>query len=260
MVLLAAAGMMALLVRLGGPRDRGLLPAAWLVGLPLAYAVISSSSGDTVAGNFGRYFFPLFPVLVIVGVLGLERVAESLERGMKIGAVRVPLRALLLVLLLWPTVAALVRGGQRYVQNVVNVQDSDVRAARWLSGRLAPEAVLAVNDIGAFGYFLPNRILDLAGIAHPEARRYRVEAAAAGRPAAEGTLRFLEERQPDYLVVFPQWFPSLFAEGSPFQPLKSFTIENNITMGGSEIAVLSTPWTGYPLSLEESEMEAESGQ
>jgi hypothetical protein len=260
MVLLAAAGVMALIMRLGGPRDRGLLPAAWLVALPVAYAAISSSSGDTVAGNFGRYFFPLFPVLVVVGVLGLERLAETFEGGMRIGPVRVPLRALLLVLLLWPTVTALVRGGQRYVQNVVNVHDSDVRAARWLGGRLAPEAVLAVNDIGAFGYFLPNRILDLAGIAHPEARRYRVEAAAAGRPAAEGTLRFLEERRPDYLVIFPQWFPSLLGEGSPFRPLKSFTIDDNITMGGSEIAVLSTPWTSFPLDLDESETEAESGQ
>jgi len=143
---------------------------------------------------------------------------------------------------------------------VVNVHDSDVRVARWLSGRLAPEAVLAVNDIGAFGYFLPNRILDLAGIAHPEARRYRVEAAAAGRPAADGTLRFLEERRPDYLVVFPQWFPRLVAEGSPFRVLKSFPIEDNITMGGSEIAVLGTPWTGFPLPLDPTETETSRGQ
>lgn len=260
MVLFAAAGVMTLLRRLGGPRDRGLLPAAWLVGLPLAYAVISSMSGDTVAGNFGRYFFPLFPVLVIVGALGLERLAEALEGGVRFGEFRLPLRALLLVLLLWPTVTSLIRGGQRYTQNVVNVQDSDVRVARWLRGRLAPEAVLAVNDIGAFGYFLPNRILDLAGIAHPEARRYRVEAAASGRPATDGTLRFLEERQPDYLVVFPQWFPRLVAEGSPFRLLKSFPIENNITMGGSEIAILATPWTGFPLRLDEGETEADSDQ
>ena len=43
--------------------------------------------------------------------------------------------------------------------------------ARWLAARVPPDAVLAVNDIGAIKYLLPNRIVDLASIATPEIGR-----------------------------------------------------------------------------------------
>ena len=247
MTLSAAAGGFALVRRLGTDRDRGLLPVAWCVALPLAYGSLSVLGGSTIAGNFGRYFFPLVPFVVILGCLGIEGAAKALGRSLRVGAVRLPLRALLVLLILWPTLAGGVRGVRRYTQSVGNVHDSDVRAAHWLRDRIPPDAVLAVNDIGALSYLLPNRVLDLAGIAHPSSRRYRVEAVAAGRPAAEGTLRFLEENRPDYLVIFPEWFPSLVARAerdpaSRFRILERFPIPDNITMGGSEVVVLSTPW------------------
>src|SRR5436305_3680653 len=69
--LLAAGGSLALAGRLGTPRDRGLLPALWLLGMPLAYSLLTP--GPTkMLGNFGRYYFPLFPVLAIPAALALE--------------------------------------------------------------------------------------------------------------------------------------------------------------------------------------------
>ncbi|HEX2644168.1 MAG TPA: hypothetical protein VHU81_14330, partial [Thermoanaerobaculia bacterium] len=68
MTLLAGGGVLALLERLGTRRDRGLLPALWLVVLPLAYSIISPVGRGLIAGNFGRYYFPLFPVLILLGV------------------------------------------------------------------------------------------------------------------------------------------------------------------------------------------------
>lgn len=252
MLLLAGAGVVELVSRLGGERDRGLLPAAWLFGLPLAYGVLSAASGQTVAGNFGRYYFPLFPVVVLVGLVGAERILDRRSGpGPGVGGRRLALRAALLALVLWPTVSASARGLTRYAQNLANVRDSDVAAARWLRERLAPEAVLAVNDVGAFGYLLPNRVLDLAGIIHPAARRYRVAAARRGLDPHAGTLRFLEERRPDYLAVFPEWFPGLLAEGSPYRLVEAFPIPDNITMGGDRVVVLATPWTRFPLPSEE---------
>ncbi len=250
MALFAGAGLLALAGRLGTARDRGLLPAAWLVGLPVAYGVLSAASGETVAGNFGRYYFPLFPIVVVVGVAGLERVTERLAGPVRLGRYRLPVRIVLLALLLWPNAVGVARGAQRYVQSVANVYDGNVRAARWLSERIPPEAVVAVTDIGVFSYLLPNRIVDLAGIAHPEARRVRYEAAAAGRLADEGTLVYLGEQRPDFLAIFPDWFPALVAEGSPFTPLESFTIPNNITLFGDQIVIYSTPWTAGPMGSE----------
>ncbi len=241
-VLLAAGGALELVRRLGTPRDRGLLPALWLFGLPLAYAALSPPGG-IVAGNFGRYYFPLYPFLAVVGVLALAPLAGRLLPMRGVGLRRRVAVGVLLALLAWPTLLSTVRGSGRYAQSVANVQDSDVAMARWLAGRLPPEAVLAVNDIGALGYLLPNRLIDLAGIANPELAAYVT--GPAGRAA--GIRRFLAERRPDYLVVFPAWFPDLVAPEGPFVPVYGLTIGGNITMGGDRLVVYSTPWTRHSL-------------
>ncbi|HYG61691.1 MAG TPA: hypothetical protein VEL74_03850 [Thermoanaerobaculia bacterium] len=250
MTLTAGAGVLALVERLGGPPgprgDRGLLPALWLIGLPLAYSIMSPTGKGMIAGNFGRYYFPLFPVLVVLGVLGLERAARVLGPRVRAGRLGLPLGALLVALILWPTIGSLVQGAGRYAQNVANVQDSDVAIARWLAPRLAPEAVLAVNDIGAIKFLLPNQIVDLASIATPEIRREVGRDTAAGMSWSDAMTAAIARRQPDYIVVFPSWVPFL-ARDPRFPPVRSLAIPNNITMGGDEIVVYATPWTRYPL-------------
>jgi arabinofuranosyltransferase len=238
--LLAGAGAVALAGRLGTSRDRGLLPALWLFGLPLAYSLLTP--GPTrMLGNFGRYYFPLFPVLTVLAALGLEPVTR----------LRLPpaLRAILgtvgAAVVLAPTIAVLVQGQTFYAQNVANVQESDVAIARWLAGRIPPGAVLAVNDIGAIKYLLPNPIVDLASIATPEIGREVQRATAAGAPWSEAMMAALERRHPDYVVIFPSWFPNL-ARDPRFRPLYALPIQGNITMGGNEIVVYATPWTRGP--------------
>ncbi|HEX5759364.1 MAG TPA: hypothetical protein VF121_09240 [Thermoanaerobaculia bacterium] len=245
-VLFAGAGIAALVERLGTPRDRGLLPALWLLALPLAYSTLSPAGTHWIAGNFGRYYFPLFPVVAVLGVLGLERAAAALGPRITAGRLRLPLRAALAALLLWPTAATLVEGALFYSRNVANVQASDVRVARWLAPRLPPEAVLAVNDIGAIKFLLPNRVIDLAGIATPEVRRRMNAAAARREPWERAVLEFLAERRPDYLVIFPSWFPNL-SRDPRFRPVAGLRIPDNVTMGGDEVVVYATPWTRHPL-------------
>jgi len=253
MALLAGAGVLALIERLGTPRDRGLLPALWLLAVPVAYSLVTPSSGSgALVGNFGRYYFPLFPVLVLLGVLGLERAAEVLGprillagRGGRFG---VPAGALLVALLAWPTASTLAQGMGRYLQNVLNVQDSDVRMARWLAPRLPPDAVLAVNDIGALKFFLPNRVIDLAGIANPEIRHAMDAGVARGVNAEQTLFDEIERRKPDYLVIFPAWFPNL-SKLPIFRPLYTLDVKDNITMGGPQVVLYATPWTRQELNL-----------
>lgn len=247
MVLLAGAGAALLLTRLGGERDTGLLPALWLAALPLAYASMSSLKGSSIAGNFGRYFFPLFPLLVVLGMLGLEPVFGWVNRRFSGSAWRRRWLAILVLLLLAPVIGSVGTGVAFYSQNVVNVYDSDVKIARWLAERLPPPAVVAVNDVGAIKYVLPNRVIDMAGIIHPQMPVYIREAQEQGLDGHQGVLRFLDEMRPDYLVVFPKWYPGLDRSGSEFQRLYQLEVANNITMGDDEIVVYSTPWVRYPL-------------
>ncbi|HKI03701.1 MAG TPA: hypothetical protein VKK31_17105 [Thermoanaerobaculia bacterium] len=239
--LLAGAGAVALAARLGTPRGRGLLPALWLFGLPLAYSLLTP--GPTkMLGNFGRYYFPLFPVLAILGVIGLEPAVLALAARLRSRSARLALGALGAAVLLAPTLAVLVQGERFYAQNVANVHESDVAIARWLATRLPPDALLAVNDIGAIKYFLPNPVLDLASIATPEIGREVQRATAAGVPWSDALLAALARRQPDYVVIFPSWFPGL-AHDPRFRAVHALSIPGNITMGGDEIVVYETPWT-----------------
>jgi len=235
MVMFCGAGVVTLISRLGKANDRGLLPALWVVALPLAYSTLDPPTDFVLVGNFGRYFFPLFPVVVVLGFLGIEGALVSLGRWLHIGSIRVPTRALLVLLIFLPTMHNLILGAGRYAQNLANVRDSDVQAASWLVGRLDPEAVLAVVDIGALKYMLPNRVVDLAGIANPEVHDL-------------GYRAFLETHRPDYLVVFPEKFRQLVADTSSFRRVHEIVIPNNITMGGDSIGIYTTPWTRFPLA------------
>ncbi len=245
--LAALGGAAALLARLGTRRDRGLLPALWVLGLPLVYSLQSPLGRAVLVGNFGRYYFPLFAPLAVLGLLGLEPAARALGRSVRLGRLRLPAGLAAGLLLLWPTGASLVEWAARYDVNVANVEDGDVRVARWLAPRLDPRAVLAVNDIGAFKYLLPNRVIDLVGISSPDVLAEILAAVARGSSAPAARMVALERRRPDYVVVFPTWFPTLGADRR-FRLVQLVTIPDNMTMGSDQIGVYRTPWTRYPLA------------
>lgn len=250
--LLAGGGVVALLARLGTRRDRGLLPALWVIALPLAYSLMAP--GPTrLMGNFGRYYFPMLPVVIVLGLLGLEPAARALGPRERTGepgesrGLRVPLGALLAAAILATALSGFAQGTVRYARNVANVEDSDVLIARWLGARVHPDALLAVNDIGAIKFLLPNPVVDLAGIANPEIRAEVSEISAAmNLPWPAAMAEAIARRRPDYVVVFPKWLPGL--ESDPrFQPVHLLEIPDNVTMGGNEIVVYATAWTRYPL-------------
>jgi hypothetical protein len=241
--LLAGAGALRLAVCLGGRRDRGLLPALWLAALPLAYAALSPP-GRPLVGNFGRYLFPLFPPLLVLAAAGLEPAGRRLGGVLAAGRLRLPLRAALAALLLVPPAAALVAGAGRFAQSVANVEDGDVALARWVRDHLPPDAVLAVQDIGALGYFTGNPLVDLAGIATPEVQEAVRGAAGPDDPRGRrGIERLLAERRPDYLITYPAWYPEITADAARFPPILAIRVADNITLAGDDLVVRATPWT-----------------
>jgi hypothetical protein len=244
----AIAGCLILLERWARRDDESLLPALWLVGLPLAYSTLGGVQTTVLAGNFGRYYFPLLPLLSVLGVIGLAPAFAALGRRLEIRGLRLPLALFSLLLVAWPTFSGAYRGLGRYLQSVSDVHGSDVRIARWLETRLDPDAVLAVNDVGAIKYLLPNRVIDMAGIINPELNRYMQDARSGGKDWHEGVLRLLEETRPDYLVIFPGWFPRLTELDPRYVTEYVLDIPGNITMGGNRIAVYRTPWTRFPLA------------
>lgn len=242
LVLLAAAGIVAFATRAG---RRSWVPAAWLLGQVLAYAVLASRDAPPPVGNFGRYHFPLLPLVVIFGLLALQATLSADRSPDRRGPVRW-LLGLALVTILVVQIAASARMPASYLQNVLDVEGSDVRAATWLAPRLPPDALVAVQDVGALGFFLPNPMVDLAGIVSPDV--LPILRGEGDLYWEEALARHLRRARADLLVVFEGSYPTL-VRAPGFVEVKRFSIPGNRTMAGSELLVVRTPWSRIPAGL-----------
>lgn len=250
LLLAVLAGGVRTITRLGTPRDAGFVPAAWLFALPLAYSLMSSARGPAPVGNFGRYLFPLLPVVVVLGLAGIAPIASRLPR-FGFGRRSLPVQALLAAALLTPQLATLPKLQALHGRTVANVLHSDVAAARWLAPRLDPRALVATQDVGAIKYGLPNDILDLVGLVTPEI--VPVIRDENGVYWEQRLLAFLAEARPDIMVFFAESYPMLAELPPGFRRLTQFEVEENRAMAGRRLLVVATPWNRYPLSLEETD-------
>lgn len=256
LVLLAPAGVLRLVERWGrggAPGERsapGLLPGLWLLGLPVAYGAMAAAQGTNLVGNFGRYFFPLFPLLAVLGVLGLERAAGTLARLGGDGTRKTPtgraLTAAAALVILLPTAMTYARHRAFYLTNLANVEASDVALGNWLAANAPPNAVVAVQDIGAVGYLAPNRVVDLIGLVSPEVIPAVRSSITPDDPRGDrGMLAYLDRTRPDLLAAFTNWRPRITGNRELFRPLARFEVPRNLTMGGDELVLYLTPWSRF---------------
>jgi hypothetical protein len=125
---------------------------------------------------------------------------------------------------------ALLPAASRYAWGVQNINAMQVHLGRWVDANVPRGATLAVNDIGAIAYFSRRPVLDLMGLVTPEIRPYR-------RDGEPGILRFIAERCPDMVIVFPSWFPLLAAREAVFVPVYRVRLDHNEVAGGPEMVV-----------------------
>ncbi|HOY68524.1 MAG TPA: hypothetical protein PLP29_16720 [Candidatus Ozemobacteraceae bacterium] len=121
-----------------------------------------------------------------------------------------------------------------YPLETANITNLQVRIARWFGESLRGGGPVAINDVGAMGYFSGRRLIDLEGLITPEAVSWN----RSGRIDA-----FIEKKQPEYVLIFPYWYPEVVARLNVFRPILRFAIERNITGGGEEMVLFGMPWT-----------------
>ena len=68
------------------------------------------------------------------------------------------------------------------------------------------------------------------------------------RDGEPGVLRYLERACPDYLIIFPAWFPTLSAMTDRFRPIYRVTLDHNTVAGADEMVVYETRVDVGPLS------------
>jgi hypothetical protein len=146
------------------------------------------------AYQHGRYILPAFPVLYLWGITGMMEYVTSAKANERISFLWQTSLIILTLAFQWA-------GARQNAQDVILIETQMVQTAGWMKGNLPADAVLAVHDIGAIGYFTDNPIVDLAGLVTPHVIPFiRDEARLTEYVDASGA---------DYLVTFPSWYPEL---------------------------------------------------
>ena len=220
-----------------------LVPACVLLAHPLAMALLAPYRGPGF--QEGRYSIHLLPLALVLAVAPLSghRTAAPAEPGPELPPLpggwltswgrRVGALALLVGML-----AALPGAASRYAWAIQNIEAMQVHLARWVTDHTPPTARLGLNDVGAIAYFSRREIVDVMGLVTPAVLPYR-------REGETGVLRYLERACPDYLIVFPAWFPTLSAMTDRFRPVYRVRLDHNTVAGADELVVYETIWSRW---------------
>ena len=129
-----------------------------------------------------------------------------------------------------------IKNADTYADNVSNINEADVEAARFLGGIAEGGDVAAVNDIGSFGYFSNMEIFDLWGLINKDLDYSVFE---------NDSLVFeymYDNKRVDYMAVFPSWFSYLSSRTDIFKPIKAFVSENNTILAEDSTVVYKALW------------------
>jgi arabinofuranosyltransferase len=184
--------------------------AAYILRLPAYY-------------QHGRYFMPVIPILVAIGVGGTARwlrLRPPAENGR--GSVSFPR----LISRAWAMAFALVGlafwglGAKSFQADVQLIESEMVQTAKWINQNTPSSALIAAHDIGALGYFGQRRILDMAGLISPEV------IPLMGHDVL--LKEWIIASRADYLVIAPGWdFPGVvsslevsevYSTNAPYSP------------------------------------------
>jgi hypothetical protein len=212
---------------------------AFVVGLPLAYSMMGRTYlFAELAGNYGRYLYPVIPPSFAVGFWGLGYLARSIARW----DLRKP-ALLAMVVALGFTWAGAARYSVLYVLNVRDINRMQVAMAESLRERLPPGSLVAANDVGALAYLTDFRVLDLIGIISTPTLDALERAAPGPEGRDEAYVDLLLEERPVALVVFPGWFENVLRRFQPaLQLVEMIDNPENITSGGSRLVAARIHW------------------
>ena len=114
-----------------------------------------------------------------------------------------------------------------YGWSVENINNQQVTMAKWAAQNIPAGEKIAVNDVGAVGYFSNHYIVDLLGLVGDTSQR-------PDRFAI--TVDDLLKEDIRYLIIYPEWFPNLVTDPR-LTKLAGFAVILPTTAGGREAVV-----------------------
>jgi len=156
----------------------------------------------------GRYIMPAMPIFFMWGMLGLVKYysqAAARPEVRQMRGLQATSNLLIAVTLIFWTL-----GVRSYARDVAYIENNMVLVARWADANLPSDALIAVHDIGAMGYFDQHALLDLAGLISPEVIPFMHD--------SKRLSDYLRQRGVNYLIVFSRTYPDLVSQSSMIFP------------------------------------------
>lgn len=185
----------------------------WFFGYGIIYALRLP-----MTYQHGRYLIPLIPVYFVIGIIGMiQWISNLAEKSTRIRK----FANLAMMGIFACSLVFVVLGEQALITDNQTIDRLMVQPALWVKDNTKQDAVIAVHDIGAMGFFGDRKIIDLAGLIQPELIPIIRD--------EQGIKDYLIQSNADYLVAFKDWYPGLAGFG---EVEKSFNLD---TSTGSEV-------------------------
>lgn len=188
----------------------------WCIGYAMLYVL------RLPLYQHGRYIMPVMPIFFLFGLLALFHFNQNKAFD----------RYHWIVQTFWNTATVMLVfgfvmvGANAYARDVAIIESEMVVTAKWVSENLPQDALLAVHDIGALGYFDDHELIDLAGLISPEVIPFMKDESKLGA--------YLDQKGANYLIAFPDFYLLLAQDRQIiFNSNSQFTIqagEENMTV------------------------------
>ncbi len=202
-----------------------------IVAWPLALVVYQALFAPLVY-QFGRYEMVIEPLLGVMAVVGMARLARGGTPAESLRATMPPLALVLVGALTLNTWSSL------YAHSVQEINTMQVGLGRWVASHVPRGAAVALNDIGAITFVGRHPAIDVVGLVTPRFIALQRES-PPGR-AARDVFAEIERRGAAYLIIFPAWYPQLAALPG-LHPVYSVTIAHPVVVGAPTMTVYALP-------------------
>jgi hypothetical protein len=173
----------------------------------------------------GRYIAHALVLTFVLGAWGLGELARQTGRP----AVMAVLAAVAVARLASQNAGF----ADRYALMVDNINRMHVTIGRWVRDETRPDSVVALSAIGAIATVSDRRVVDLEGLVSTDVIPFKYPG---------GRLLYLERERPDYLIIFPEWYPDLAERTDLFREVRRISFRR-VNPAPETMAVYRTPWT-----------------
>jgi hypothetical protein len=153
--------------------------------------------------HFGRYFFPVIPLVIVSMIALLRRSMLSGKRFIFFQFWNDSKRTVFLSLIaIIGSLPLVIRWTGVYAESVRNINDQHLAVASWLQVNVTPDHKIAVDDIGAIGYITKRKVVDLTGLINPEFYPLQKEQSSVWKEA--------RKQNTDIFIIYKRLNPSFF--------------------------------------------------